>query len=46
LRGGRVPFQLGAVALLLSDLTPTVYQGALIYASDGMINMTASTFSC
>ena len=33
-------FRSGAVALLLSDLTPTVYQGALIYGSDGMINMT------
>ena len=33
-------FTCGAVALLLSDVTPTVYQGALIYGSDGMINMT------
>jgi predicted dehydrogenase len=35
-------FTCGAVALLLSDVTPTVYQGALIYGSDGMINMTTS----
>jgi predicted dehydrogenase len=35
-------FRSGAVALLLSDLTPTVYQGALIYGSEGMINMTTS----
>jgi predicted dehydrogenase len=33
-------FRSGALALLLSDLTPTVYQGALIYGSDGMINLT------
>jgi predicted dehydrogenase len=33
-------FACGAVALLLSDVTPMVYQGALIYGSDGMINMT------
>ena len=30
----------GAVALILSDVTPTVYQGALIYGSEGMITMT------
>jgi len=30
----------GAVALLLSDVTPTVYQGALIYGAAGMINLT------
>ncbi len=30
----------GAVALILSDVTPVVYQGALIYGSEGMINMT------
>jgi predicted dehydrogenase len=35
-------FSSGAVALLLSDLTPTVYQGALIYGSAGMINMTTN----
>jgi len=33
-------FTSGAVALMLSDVTPTVYQGALIYGTDGMINMT------
>jgi predicted dehydrogenase len=33
-------FSSGALALLLSDLTPTVYQGALIYGSEGMINLT------
>jgi predicted dehydrogenase len=33
-------FACGAMALLLSDVTPTVYQGALIYGSEGMINMT------
>ena len=33
-------FGSGALALLLSDLTPMVYQGALIYGSDGMINLT------
>jgi predicted dehydrogenase len=36
-------FTQGAVALLLSDVTPTVYQGALIYGSDGMINLTTSS---
>jgi predicted dehydrogenase len=35
-------FTCGAVALLLSDVTPTVYQGALIYGSEGMINLTTS----
>lgn len=35
-------FTCGAVALILSDVTPTVYQGALIYGSEGMINMTTS----
>ena len=33
-------FTCGAVALLLSDVTPTVYQGALIYGTEGMINLT------
>ena len=33
-------FRSGALALLLSDLVPTVFQGALIYGSDGMINLT------
>jgi predicted dehydrogenase len=36
-------FTCGAVALLLSDVTPTVYQGALIYGTAGMINMTTSS---
>lgn len=36
-------FTCGAVALLLSDVTPLVYQGALIYGSEGMINMTTSS---
>jgi predicted dehydrogenase len=35
-------FTCGAVALLLSDVTPTVYQGALIYGTEGMINLTTS----
>jgi predicted dehydrogenase len=35
-------FTSGAVALILSDVTPTVYQGALIYGSEGMITMTTS----
>lgn len=33
-------FTSGAVALLLSDVTPTVYQGALIFGTDGMITLT------
>jgi predicted dehydrogenase len=33
-------FTNGAVALLLSDVTPIVYQGAWIYGSEGMINLT------
>jgi predicted dehydrogenase len=33
-------FRSGALALLLSDLTGVVYQGALIYGSEGMINLT------
>lgn len=36
-------FTNGAVALLLSDVLPTVYQGALIYGSAGMITMTTRT---
>lgn len=32
-------FHSGAIALLLSDVTNVVYQGALIYGSDGMITM-------
>jgi predicted dehydrogenase len=37
---GVFQFAKGARALLLSDVTPIVYQGALIYGADGMINMT------
>lgn len=37
---GLFHFTKGAIALLLSDVTNIVYQGALIYGSDGMINMT------
>jgi predicted dehydrogenase len=33
-------FTNNAIALLLSDVTPTVYQGALIYGTDGMITLT------
>lgn len=33
-------FTRGAVALMLSDVTPLVYQGALIFGTDGMINLT------
>lgn len=33
-------FRGGARALILSDLVPNYYQGALIVGSDGMINMT------
>jgi predicted dehydrogenase len=33
-------FTNGTVATLLSDVTPTVYQGALIYGTDGMITLT------
>ncbi|HMP41200.1 MAG TPA: Gfo/Idh/MocA family oxidoreductase [Roseiflexaceae bacterium] len=36
-------FTNGAMALILSDVTPTVYQGALIYGSSGMITMTPSS---
>lgn len=37
---GTFHFTNGAVALLLSDVTPTVYQGAWIYGTQGMINLT------
>jgi predicted dehydrogenase len=37
---GVFQFASGARALLLSDVTPLVYQGALIYGAEGMINMT------
>jgi predicted dehydrogenase len=33
-------FRSGARALILSDLVPDYYQGALIYGTEGMINMT------
>ncbi len=33
-------FTSGAMALILSDVLPTVYQGALIYGTDGIINLT------
>ncbi|MDQ3249473.1 MAG: Gfo/Idh/MocA family oxidoreductase [Chloroflexota bacterium] len=35
-------FRRGARALLLSDVTSSIYQGAQIYGSAGMINMTTS----
>ncbi len=35
-------FRSGARALLLSDLVPNYYQGALIYGTQGMINMTTN----
>jgi hypothetical protein len=37
---GVFQFAKGARALLLSDLVPNYYQGALIYGSKGMINLT------
>jgi UDP-N-acetyl-2-amino-2-deoxyglucuronate dehydrogenase len=37
---GIFQFKGGARALLLSDVTEKIYQGALIYGSEGMINMT------
>ncbi|MCC9075219.1 Gfo/Idh/MocA family oxidoreductase [Litorilinea aerophila] len=37
---GVFQFRSGARALLLSDLVPNYYQGALIYGSQGMINLT------
>lgn len=37
---GVFQFAKGARALLLSDLVPNYYQGALIYGSQGMINLT------
>ena len=36
-------FRAGARALLLSDLTSHMYQGATIYGSDGMINLTTDS---
>jgi predicted dehydrogenase len=37
---GTFHFTNGAMALILSDVTPTVYQGAWIYGTEGMINLT------
>ena len=37
---GVFQFSKGARALLLSDLVPNYYQGAMIYGTQGMINMT------
>jgi UDP-N-acetyl-2-amino-2-deoxyglucuronate dehydrogenase len=37
---GVFQFSKGARALLLSDVTPVVYQGAQIFGTEGMINMT------
>ncbi len=39
---GVFQFAKGARALLLSDVTPVIYQGAHIYGSEGMINMTTN----
>lgn len=39
---GVFQFSKGARALLLSDLVPNYFQGALIYGSQGMINMTTN----
>ena len=39
---GVFQFSKGARALLLSDLVPNYYQGALIYGSKGMINLSTS----
>ena len=36
---GVLGFMSGARALLLSDLTPTYYQGGVIYGSEGMIDL-------
>jgi predicted dehydrogenase len=35
-------FKRGARALILADVTPMIYQGAHIYGSQGMINMTTN----
>ncbi len=37
---GRLSISGGARALILSDLVPNYYQGAMIYGSEGMINLT------
>lgn len=39
---GVFQFKGGARALLLSDVTPIIYQGAQIYGSEGAINLTTS----
>lgn len=39
---GVFQFSQGARALLLSDVTPLIYQGAHIFGSEGMINMTTN----
>jgi predicted dehydrogenase len=39
---GVFQFSKGARALLLSDLVPNYYQGAMIYGTQGMINMTTN----
>lgn len=35
-------FENGATAMILADVTPTIYQGAHIYGSAGMINVTTT----
>ncbi len=40
---GVFQFSKGARALLLSDLVPSYYQGAMIYGSMGMLNITTSS---
>lgn len=35
-------FEGGARAMILSDVTPSIYQGAHIYGSEGMINLTTN----
>jgi predicted dehydrogenase len=39
---GVFQFKGGARTLILADVTPTVYQGAYIYGSEGQINMTTN----
>jgi predicted dehydrogenase len=39
---GVFQFKSGARAMILSDVTPIIYQGAHIYGSKGMINMTTN----
>jgi len=40
---GVFQFRSGARALILADVTPTIYQGAHLYGSEGMINVTTNT---